>query len=129
MLLPLRYAWAWLFAGLILLVLGLVSALSAAAFPSAMTLNDKLIHLVGFTGFMVWFCGIVQTRYAPLLALGLAAYGLLIEFLQSLTVTRQPEGLDLVADIAGILVGWFLSAAGLSRWCIKLESWFASAKP
>lgn len=129
MLLPLRYARAWLFAGLFLLVLGLVSALSAVATPTLPTINDKLLHLVGFTGFMVWFGGIIQARFMPLVALGLSAYGLLIEFLQSLTVTRQVEGLDLVADIAGVLLGWLLCAAGLSRWCMKLESWFASHKP
>jgi VanZ family protein len=129
MLLPLRYARAWLSAGLILLVLGLVSALSTVATPMPLTVNDKLIHLIGFIGFMVWFGGVFQARFVPLVALGLFAYGLLIELLQSFTVTRQAEGLDLAADTAGILLGWILSTAGLSRWCMKLESWFASRNP
>jgi len=129
MLLPLRYPRSWLTAGILLLVLGLVSALTTV--PAAVTLavNDKLIHALGSVGLMVWFSGIFQPRLWPLLAVGLSAYGLLIELLQRLTVTRQAEGLDLLADIAGVLLGWLLSAAGLSRWCTKLESWFGSRNP
>lgn len=129
MLLPLRYARTWLFAGLALLGLGLVSALSPVAAPTALAFNDKLVHLIAFVGFMVWFGGVFKARLAPLVALGLAAYGISIELLQSLTVSRQAEALDVVADIAGVLLGWLLSAAGLSRWCLKLESWFASRSP
>lgn len=129
MLMPLRYARAWLVAGLLLLLLGLLSALVPPGTPMPFTANDKLLHFVGFLGFMVWFGGVFQPRMAPLVALGLFGYGLLMEYLQSLTITRQAEGLDLVADISGVLLGWLLSIAGLSRWCMKLESWFASRKP
>ena len=124
MLLPLRYARAWLMVGLLFLVLGLVSALSPPAIPLPLAIDDKLLHFVAFLGFMVWFGGVFQPRLAPLVVLGLSAYGLLIELLQSLTVTRHAEGLDLVADISGVLLGWLLGVAGLSRWCMKLESWF-----
>ncbi|MDH4133014.1 MAG: hypothetical protein OEV95_14550 [Gemmatimonadota bacterium] len=91
--------------------------------------NDKLLHTVGFLAFMVWFGGVFERRFLPGVALALALYGLLIEVLQGLTVTRQAEGLDLVADLAGILLGWLLSAAGLSRWCTKLESWLPRPNP
>jgi VanZ family protein len=129
MLLPLRYPRSWLAAGLLLLGFGLVAALTAVPAAVTVAVNDKLIHLIGFVGLMVWFGGIFQPRLGPVLALSLSAYGLLIELLQSLTVTRQAEGLDLLADIAGVLLGWLLSAAGLSRWCTKLESWFGSVNP
>jgi VanZ family protein len=129
MLLPLRYARAWLIAGLLLLVFGLVLALSTPPPSLALAIDDKLLHFAGFLGFMVWFGGVFQPRFAPLVVLGLSAYGLLIELLQSLTVTRQAEGLDLVADISGVLLGWLLCVAGLSRWCLKLESWFVSRQP
>ena len=129
MLLPLRYARLWFTAGLLLLMLGLVAALSSVPAGVSLAINDKLIHLVGSACLMLWFSGVFQPRFGPMLFLSLSAYGLLIEMLQSLTVTRQPEGLDLVADIAGVLLGWLLSAAGLSRWCTKLESWFASSNP
>jgi VanZ family protein len=88
-----------------------------------------VLHFVAFLGFMVWLGGVFEARFAPLVVLGLSAYGLLIELLQSLTVTRHAEGLDLVADISGVLLGWLLSVAGLSRWCMKLESWFPGRHP
>lgn len=127
--LPLRYAWAWLVAGLMLLALGLVSALSPMLSVVPLSLNDKLMHTAAFLFFMLWFGGVFETRFAPVVVVALSAYGLLIELLQSLTPTRQAEPLDLVSDVAGVLLGWVLSAAGLSRWCVKLESWFARPSP
>lgn len=122
--LPLRYAYVWLVCGLLLLSFGVLSALSPL--PSSMaTLNDKLLHTGGFLAYMLWFGGLFERRFLPGIALALTVYGLLIELLQSLTLTRQGEFADLVADVAGILLGWLLSAAGLSRWCTKLESWLA----
>jgi VanZ family protein len=129
MLLPLRYARFWLTAGLLLLIAGLVAALSSVPAAVPLAVNDKLIHFIGFAGLMVWFGGVFQPRLGLMLVVSLSAYGLLIELLQSLTVTRHAEGLDLVADVAGVLTGWLLSAVGLSRWCTKLESWFASPNP
>lgn len=70
-------------------------------FPHA----DKLHHLWYFG--LLWWMGLkAGFRAAWPLALGLLAYGISIEFAQSLTVGRQAQGLDLVADSAGIAVGW-----------------------
>ena len=59
----------------------------------------------------------------------LSGYGLLIELLQMLTPTRQAEVMDLVADVAGVLLGWLLCTAGFARWCRTVESWFANPHP
>ena len=128
MLQSLRYAKGWLVGGVVLLCFGLESALT----PSPMglgALNDKLVHATGFLGFMIWFGGIFERRLLPRVALGLVAYGALIEALQALTPTRQAEFPDLAADIAGVLLGWLLCAAGLSRWCAVLESWLPRPSP
>jgi len=126
--LPLRYARAWLVTGILILGIGLYSALTPV--PSGLpSFNDKLVHAAGFMAFMLWFGGIFTSRSMPRVALALALYGLLIEVLQGLTRTRQAEALDLIADVAGVLLGWLLSAAGLSRWCTMLESWLAPRNP
>ena len=122
--LPLRYSWFWLAAGFVLLALGLASALSPISSRIPLVLNDKLLHVGGFLFFMLWFGGIFKARALPYVVVALAAYGLLIELLQSFTPTRQAEFPDLIADVTGILLGWALTAAGASPWCAKLESWF-----
>jgi VanZ family protein len=127
--LPLRYARTWLVAGLILLAIGLVAALEPVPSAVAVTFNDKFIHITGFLVFMVWFGGIFEGRFAPVIAAALSSYGILIELLQSLTPTRSAEALDVVADVVGVLLGWALSAAGLSRWCAKIESWLVRPGP
>ena len=127
--LPLRYERAWLLAGFLVLVASLVVALAPAGTNMPFNVNDKVLHVVAFVALMVWFSGLFEVRYLLWLAAGLAGYGLLIEVLQSFTPTRQAEGLDLVADIVGILLGWLLSIAGLRRWCLVLESWFVRQNP
>jgi VanZ family protein len=131
-LLPLRYAHVWTILGGILLAIILVLALVPEPGQLPINYNDKFAHALAFLALMVWFSGVVEVRRLPMLAICLAAYGVLIELLQGLTATRQPELLDLAADIAGILLGWILSAGGLRRWCAwlesGLESWRASEK-
>lgn len=126
--LPLRYARAWLVTGILILGIALYSALTPV--PSGLpSFNDKLVHVAGFMAFTLWFGGIFTSRSMPRVALVLVLYGLLIELLQGLTRTRQAETLDVIADVAGVLLGWLLSAAGLSRWCTMLESWLAPRNP
>ena len=127
--LPLRFERAWLLAATLVLVVSLIFALAPAAATGPLDLNDKLIHALAFLCLTVWFSGLFEARYLPWLMAGLTGYGLLIEVLQSFTATRHPEAMDLVADVAGILLGSLLSIAGLRRWCLVLESWFVSQKP
>lgn len=79
-------------------------------FPHA----DKLHHLWLFG--LLWWMGL-KAGYRPggWLALGLLAYGASIEIVQSLTSTRQAQGLDLVADSVGIALGWGLTLWRLAR--------------
>lgn len=131
-LLPLRHAHIWATLGGVLLAVILVLALLPDPGQLPINYNDKFAHALAFMVLMIWFSGVVELRRLPMLAICLAAYGVLIELLQGLTVTRRPELLDLGADIAGILLGWVLAIAGLRRWCIWLESglksWRASEK-
>lgn len=131
-LLPLRHAHVWATLGGVLLAVILIVALVPEPGRLPISYNDKFAHAFAFMVLMVWFSGVVEMRRLPMLAICLAAYGVLIEMLQSLTVTRHPELLDLGADFVGILLGWILSIAGLRRWCVWLESglrsWRATEK-
>ncbi len=73
-------------------------------FPSA----DKVHHL-WFFALLFWIGHRAALRPAWALALGLLAYGVSIEIAQSLTPSRSASLLDLLADSAGIAVGWLWS--------------------
>ena len=74
--------------------------------PQAITTGwDKSNHMLAF-GVMTWLgCKAFPQRGVPLL-LGLLAYGVLIEILQSYTPNRSAEWLDLLADGVGVFLGW-----------------------
>lgn len=69
---------------------------------------DKVNHVVAFTVLAVLGCWSYPGRSAKVL-LGLLAYGGLIELLQALTATRSAEAADLVANGAGLVLGWQLT--------------------
>jgi VanZ family protein len=93
-------------------LLCLVSVLVLALMPSSPlppSWWDKASHVVAFTVLAVLGCWSYPGRSAKVL-LWLLAYGCLIEVLQAtLTATRSAELGDVVADGAGLLLGWQLT--------------------
>ncbi len=122
MLRVLRYRHLWLGAGVAALCLILLLSMIPMKGPAPFDLSDKLLHFLAFVFLTLWFMGVFVPAAAPRIAAALAGYGLLIELLQSLTPTRMAEPLDVVSDLAGILAGWALAAAGLHQWCGRLEA-------
>jgi len=125
--LPLRYAYFWLAGGLLLMAIVLGLTLAPLGQTLAISfLSDKASHFIAFLTMMLWFCGIVRFRLTPLVALGLLAFGVLIELLQSQLPYRSAEFADGVYDLAGILTGWLLAVAGFRHWAVTVESWWPS---
>ena len=121
-LLPLRHAHIWATLGGVLLAVILVLALLPDPGQLPLSYNDKVAHALAFMALMIWFSGVVELRRLPMLALCLAAYGVLIELLQGLTPYRAVEVADVVADCAGIGIGWVLANAGLHQWAGRIEA-------
>ena len=95
--------WAWAFATCVLAVLVLALMHSP---PQAITTGwDKSNHMLAF-GVMTWLGSKAFPQRGVPLLLGLLAYGVLIEILQSYTPNRSAEWLDLLADGAGVFLGW-----------------------
>lgn len=69
---------------------------------------DKANHALGFAVLAVLGLLAYPARTARML-LGLLAFGAAIEVLQSLTGYRTAEWLDLLADAAGLAIGWQLA--------------------
>ena len=69
--------------------------------------SDKLEHLGSYGLVMFWFAQLYPERGVRLgYALGLAALGVALEFLQGWLGYRDFEVADMVADAAGVALGW-----------------------
>ena len=128
--LPLRYARRWQIASIVLLVLVLAATLMPAmwVFPSKHDFLDwfvhvdKWLHAATFVVLAVWFAGQYRPGAYWRIALGLIAFGTLIEACQRLVTYRSADWFDIVADAAGIAVGLLVALAGLGGWSQRLEN-------
>ena len=83
---------------------------------------DKWLHGIAFAVLAVWFAGQYQRRSYWRIALGLLAFGVLIEACQRMVTYRSAEWFDIVADAAGIAVGLCIALAGLGGWSLWFEN-------
>lgn len=102
----------------VLMAVSMVAALGLALRPLApgqgpenwFPQSDKLLH-VGFFALLWWLGRRAGIARRWLLALALLAFGACIEVAQAtLTLTREASALDLLADAAGIALGWIVAS-------------------
>lgn len=88
-----------------LLVFGAWVATRKLEFPSGISMNDKLIHLIVFFGFAL-LMDLATSRHPFWLWKGLPLifYGALIEVMQYFSPDRTFSLLDLAADFSGIVL-------------------------
>lgn len=129
--LPLAHARRWRIAGLVLLLMVLAAALIPAAwlwpdrmeFASWLNLYDKWTHFVTFAVLALWFSGQYRVDDYWRIAIGLLAFGLLIELCQRGVSHRTAEWFDVAADAAGIILGLVIATAGVGGWSQRVEAW------
>ena len=127
--LELRFGRYWRMASLIGMLLVLVAALvpSQWLWPDSAGLrwflNDKWLHGITFAFLAVWFCGQYKTSSYWRVAVGLLAFGVLIEVCQQAIAYRSADLKDLLANLAGIASGYLIAAAGAGGWSLHLENW------
>ena len=98
-----RRTYRWVFSACLVVVL--VAALVPPQALVSPVMWDKANHVLAFAVLGMLACLAYPERKVPVL-LGLVAYGVLIELLQSLTGYRNGDALDVVADAVGLLFGW-----------------------
>lgn len=77
--------------------------------PELFLFSDKLIHFISFF-ILIFLFDKSFKKPLSIFSLGLLfSYGVFLEFAQSLTPTRSPELLDLLADSIGLLVYYVLA--------------------
>lgn len=132
--LELRYVHAWRAASVVLLSLVLAATLAPSFYLDFAQVDvigwlsgvDKWSHFLAFLLLSLWFAGLYRRQRYWLLALGLFAFGVLIELCQSVIAYRSAEWLDLAADVAGVAAGLSVAWIGAGGWCQRVEVWLAT---
>jgi hypothetical protein len=105
----------------VLLAVAVVSLMPAPSMGG----SDKLYHFFSYAGLSFGFVLLVRTiPQLALAAIGLTAYGVLLELLQGLTGYRQMEALDMLANGLGVLAAVPLWWSPLPRWFRIVERGF-----
>ena len=89
---------------------------------------DKWLHGIAFVVLAVWFAGQYRPGSYWRIAVGLLAFGVLIEACQRMVTYRSADWLDIAADAAGIAVGLAIAMAGLGGWSLWFEKRLAGSK-
>ena len=130
--LPLRYGPWWRAASAILLLLVLAATIMPVIwlwperreFVNWFGQIDKIAHIIVFAFLSIWFAGQYRPRSYWRIAIGLLAFGILIEICQRLVGYRSAEWLDVAADFLGIIAGLLIAVAGLGGWSQRFEARF-----
>ncbi len=119
---PLRLRRMWLVIGWLLVALVVYLSLTPRPLDIPVEEGDKLGHLLAYGTLMLWFaylyCGTGRWRAA----LGFAALGVVLEFLQEATGYRTFDVWDMVADAAGVLCGLALAPPRMPHLLYRVET-------
>lgn len=123
MVLPLRYARVWLVLGWCLITAAVLASLLPTAHLPSTGANDKFEHSLAYAVLTLWFTGIYPRSRYVLIAVGLFAMGLAIEWAQgAMALGRHSDFGDLIANTIGIAIGMTLALLWLGGWAQRIEA-------
>jgi VanZ family protein len=121
-----RRPWLWLGLWLLMLAAVVVTSLMAASDlpPPPFDGVDKLEHFLGYFVLSAYAVMLfAQRRGQAVVAAGLIALGVGLEVAQgALTVSRQADSADALANSLGVLAGLVLAPTPISRGLLWLEA-------
>jgi VanZ family protein len=124
--LALRFPRFWLVLGWLLVFLALFVCLVPPGTPGMsglFAINDKVAHAVGYMALTLWFAGMYPRSRYPLIGIALFAMGVMVEFLQGwMSVGRNRDALDVLANTTGIAIGLGLALSVLNGWTQRVET-------
>ncbi len=120
----LRFHPAWVFVGWAMVCLVVYMSLSTLGAEAVSgLLNDKITHMLGYFCLMLWFAQFYKANGTRMFYSCLfIAMGVALEYLQGLGGTRMFEVADMVANTAGVLLGWLFAAMGMDRLLLWFEA-------
>ena len=84
--------------------------------------GDKFEHVLAYGTLMFWFCQLHAGWRARLgYAIGFAAMGVALEFVQGGLAYRSYEEFDMVANVLGVAAGWMVAQASGPRVFARIE--------
>ena len=119
----LQHAPLWLVVAFVLLVIMLLSSVSARLMYAIDEVTDDwVVHILGFMVITIAFCGPLQQRYRKRVFLAFLAFGVLIELVQLSIPGREASLTDMSANLVGLALGWFFLRSRYGDWCMWLET-------
>jgi VanZ family protein len=122
--LPLAHARAWLAASGLMVLVVIVASLTPGTQGPDMGQLDKLGHFLAYAALAAWFGGLVARGRYWAVALYLALLGIGLEVLQeAVALNRTGDPRDVLANVAGIGAGLWLSWWRTGGWALRMEAW------
>ena len=125
---PLRYFSVWLSIGWLLIVAVLYASLAPSTVPTMVPHGDKMGHFLAYFVLALWFSQLYDSRGRRWWAVAFLTMGVLLECLQTLTVSRSFELPDMTANTAGVLSGWALASTVGASFLARVELWLETKR-
>lgn len=120
--LKLRFLWLTIGYALVILVVFLSLTSNPIDLETGLSFEDKLSHALAYFVLMLWFGQIYHDKFQRnMIAMVLLFMGFVLEYLQSFDSNRFSEFGDMVANTAGVALGFYLLLRGVKNVLIKAE--------
>ena len=120
---PRRFLRLWQAIGALLIVFVIYESLTPHPIEVPIEQGDKYGHVLAYATLMAWFAQIYLGWSARMAwAVGFVAMGIGLEFLQGLTDYRTFEVADMMADAAGVSLGWLAAPPRLPEMLRYVEA-------
>ena len=119
-----RFKALWFFTGVGLIALVIYLSLTSSPIDTGLSFpyEDKLNHALAYLALMGWFGQMYHTsRQRTIFAILFIMLGWRMEYKQSFDQNRMAEVADMVASVAGVLIGYMLTATGLKNTLLVIE--------